>query len=180
MGAGGVDQLLPLLRRELDPRAVEDERHGRRVAWKAGHERIVAHVRVVTGIEQLAGTSFRARLSAGRFSRPFQTPEVHPVQTDTTFADAIQDHLALRERNSTLEDAMPITRYQPDDPFENHPLFKSEEQARLEETLEGVEAPPEAAPRSPLPWPGENGGETEGAALDESLWARSRDFDWGD
>jgi len=26
----------------------------------------------------------------------------------------------------------------PDDPFENHPLFKTEEQARVEDTLDGV------------------------------------------
>jgi len=98
------------------------------------------------------------------------------VEDDTEFARAIQEHLALRERNATLDERMPLQRYQPDDPFENHPLFKSEEQARLEETLEGVEAPEPA--RSVLPWPGED--DAEGAALEESLWSRSRDFDWGD
>ena len=36
---------------------------------------------------------------------------------------------------------MPLGKYSVEDPFENHPLFKSEEQARLEETLEGAEAP---------------------------------------
>ena len=39
---------------------------------------------------------------------------------------------------------MPLDRYSIEDPFENHPLFKSEEQARLEETLESV--PPEEQP----------------------------------
>ena len=33
---------------------------------------------------------------------------------------------------------MPLDRYSIEDPFENHPLFKSEEQARLEETLDGA------------------------------------------
>lgn len=101
------------------------------------------------------------------------------METDTTFANAIQQHLALRERNADLDGDMPLTRYQPDDPFENHPLFKSEEQARLEETLEGVSAPEPA--RAILPWPGdgEGMGEGEGAAFDEGLWTRSRDFDWG-
>ncbi len=98
------------------------------------------------------------------------------METDTTFTRAIQEHLALRERNAALDDDMPLTGYQPDDPFENHPLFKSEEQARLEETLERVDTP-DPAP-SVLPWPGE--GDAEGAALDEHLWTRSRDFDWGD
>jgi hypothetical protein len=98
------------------------------------------------------------------------------VSTHTFFTRAIQDHLELKERNAALEEDLPLDRYVPDDPFENHPLFKSEEQARLEETLEGVQAP--VGPGSSLPWPGEDS--TEGPALDESLWGRSRDFDWGD
>ena len=35
---------------------------------------------------------------------------------------------------------MPLDHYQIEDPFENHPLFKSEEQARFEETLDGEPA----------------------------------------
>ena len=75
---------------------------------------------------------------------------------------------------------MPIDHYSVEDPFENHPLFKSEEQARLEETLDGVQAP---EPSPALPWPGEGASRDEtleGAALDEGLWGRSRDFDWGE
>ena len=34
---------------------------------------------------------------------------------------------------------MPIDGYRIDDPFDNHPLFKTEEQARLEETMDGDE-----------------------------------------
>jgi hypothetical protein len=94
----------------------------------------------------------------------------------SSLSRAIQEHLDLKQRNSELDGAMPLNRYSVEDPFENHPLFKSEEQARLEETLEGVEAP---EPASPLPWPGEDD-VAEGAALDESLWGRSRDFDWGE
>ncbi len=104
------------------------------------------------------------------------------MDTDTTLAHAIQEHLALRERNAGLDGDMPLTHYQPDDPFENHPLFKSEEQARLEETVEGVDAP--APAHSVLPWPGDgadNGaGELDGAGLEDGLWSRSRDFDWGE
>ena len=72
---------------------------------------------------------------------------------------------------------MPLDRYSIEDPFENHPLFKSEEQARLEETLEGAEAP---TSESQAPWPGEDDATPEGPALDEGLWGRSRDFDWGE
>jgi hypothetical protein len=96
-----------------------------------------------------------------------------PVETETAFARAIQEHLDLKERNADLD--VSIDRYASEDPFENHPLFKSEEQARLEETLETV---PVADTPPALPWPGE--GSVEGPALDEELWGRSRDFDWGD
>ncbi len=111
------------------------------------------------------------------------------VDAETNFASAIQEHLDLKQRNADLGDDMPIDRYEVEDPFENHPLFKSEEQARLEETLESVvDEPlaagavlvedPAAADASPLPWPGEES--TEGPALADGLWNNSRDFDWGD
>jgi hypothetical protein len=62
-----------------------------------------------------------------------------PVETPSLFAQVIRDHLELKERNSDLDQHLPIDRYRSDDPFENHPLFKTEEQARLEETMDGVE-----------------------------------------
>ena len=99
------------------------------------------------------------------------------VDTDNAFTRAIQEHLELKKRNADLGDDMPLDRYAIEDPFENHPLFKSEEQARFEETLESAEVPV-VTERSSLPWPGESS--TEGAALDGDLWGRSRDFDWGD
>lgn len=102
------------------------------------------------------------------------------VDAETSLARAIQDHLDLKQRNAELGPAMPLARYSVEDPFENHPLFKSEEQARLEETLESVldpDAPLDDA-ETALPWPGEES--TEGPALADSLWGRSRDFDWGD
>jgi hypothetical protein len=73
---------------------------------------------------------------------------------------------------------MPLKEYQADDPFDNHPLFKTEEQARLEETMDAVEAP--QIDSTMLAWPGEKTQE-ETPQLEESLWTnRSRDFDWGD
>ena len=106
---------------------------------------------------------------------PF-TDDVANGEGDSSLAGAIQEHLDLKERNAGLDGAMPLDRYSVEDPFENHPLFKSEEQARLEETLEGVE--PEEAEADPR-WPGEDDA-PEGPALDEGLWGRSRDFDWGE
>jgi hypothetical protein len=102
-----------------------------------------------------------------------------PVETPSIFAKVIQDHLELKERNARLEDHMPLKEYQADDPFDNHPLFKTEEQARLEETMDGVEAP--QLDSTMLAWPGEEPQEVETPQLEESLWTnRSRDFDWGD
>jgi hypothetical protein len=105
-----------------------------------------------------------------------------PVETSSLFAQVIQDHLELKERNARLETTMPLTSYKNDDPFNNHPLFKTEEQARLEETMDGQEPVVVAEPVA-LAWPGEETAEqtaVPGADTEEGLWSRSRDFDWGD
>ena len=96
------------------------------------------------------------------------------METSSLFAQVIQDHLELKQRNSELENELPLDRYKTEDPFENHPLFKTEEQARIEETMDGEE-PGITAERPSLAWPTD---ETE--ADTEGLWSRSRDFDWGD
>jgi len=115
-----------------------------------------------------------------------------PVETPSIFSQVIQDHLELKRRNSALEHEMPLERYMSDDPFENHPLFKSEEQARIEDTMDGVKSIVDE-PTS-LAWPTADDTfveppqvpeETQEAAgpdqpSDENLWSRSRDFDWGD
>ena len=105
-----------------------------------------------------------------------------PVETPSVFAQVIQDHLELKERNSGLEDTMPIGRYRTVDPFDNHPLFKTEEQARLEETMDGQQ-PAVALESTVLAWPGEETVEHAGPEVEvdgNNLWGRSRDFDWGD
>ena len=113
-----------------------------------------------------------------------------PTETSSLFADVIQEHLELRRRNAALEHEMPLARYMPDDPFENHPLFKTEEQARIEDTMDGVQSIVDEP--SSLEWPvvdaasfaadpaAEDTLEEPAEASDESLWTRSRDFDWGD
>jgi len=112
------------------------------------------------------------------------------VETPSLFAQVIQEHLELKRRNAALEHEMPLERYMTDDPFENHPLFKTEEQARVEDTMDGVQSIVDE-PTS-LDWPSEdtfigpaptNGSDEESKSeeqSDESLWSRSRDFDWGD
>ena len=100
------------------------------------------------------------------------------LETSSLFAQVIQEHLELKERNAQLEPQLPLGRYKSHDPFDNHPLFKSEEQARLEESSE--ESVERAESRSGSAWPGDD---TEAHALpepSEGLWSRSRDFDWGD
>jgi hypothetical protein len=126
-----------------------------------------------------------------------QQEEPVSVETPSLFAQVIQDHLELKRRNSALEHEMPLTRYMSDDPFENHPLFKTEEQARVEDTMDGVQSIVDE-PTS-LDWPTVDDSFLEATAesavteeheavdpaspdeaSDESLWTRSRDFDWGD
>jgi len=103
-----------------------------------------------------------------------------PVETTSLFSQVIQDHLELKRKNSLLEPEMPLDRYKSEDPFDNHPLFKTEEQARLEETMDGEE--PVVAETTSLTWPGEETQEHAGPdeSSEEGLWTKSRDFDWGD
>jgi len=116
-----------------------------------------------------------------------------PVETPSFFAQVIRDHLDLKERNSRLGDTMPIDHYKLGDPFENNPLFKSEEQARIEETMDGVEPDfSDASLEDVGIWPGEEPLEEVTAetsetatvpAIEESaFWGNggARDFDWGD
>ena len=101
-----------------------------------------------------------------------------PVEAPSLFTQVIQEHLELKRRNADLEFDMPLKSYESDDPFDNHPLFKSEEQARLEETMDGTEPAVEVTATTHL-WPGED--TLEAAEVDDpGLWGRSRDFDWGD
>jgi hypothetical protein len=109
-----------------------------------------------------------------------------PVETPSLFAEVIKDHLALKEQNSTLDRQMPIDRYKAEDPFQNHPLFKTEEQARLEETMDGAPVFVDESTDTSLPWPGEQTVESAAPPAaeieDSGFWAvdRARDFDWGD
>ena len=62
------------------------------------------------------------------------------VDSASLFAQVIQEHLELKRRNAALEHEMPLEKYMNDDPFENHPLFKTEEQARVEDTMDGAQS----------------------------------------
>jgi hypothetical protein len=97
-----------------------------------------------------------------------------PVETPSLFANVIQDHLELKRKNADLDNQMPLERYRIEDPFENHPLFKTEEQARIEETMDGeVPVPTEAHALATTEV-------SEDTGVEDGLWGRSRDFDWGD
>src|SRR5436305_5946171 len=117
------------------------------------------------------------------------------VDTASMFAQVIQEHQELKRRNAALEHEMQLDRYLSDDQFENHPLFKTEEQARHEDTMDGVQGI--EAEETSLDWPTTEdtfidepqasqpvSEETQEAAVpaadsdqpsDENLWSRSRD-----
>ena len=115
-----------------------------------------------------------------------------PVETPSIFSKIIEEHLELKRRNAELERELPITRYINDDPFQNHPLFKTEEQARLEETMDGAEPAVSATAEIAAAMEPEEALQawTESVAVplpaaapaedEDGLWGRSRDFDWGD
>jgi hypothetical protein len=121
----------------------------------------------------------------------FEREDHMAVDTSSMFAQVIQDHLELKRRNAALEHEMPLERYLSDDPFENHPLFKTEEQARVEDTMDGMQSIVDE-PTS-LDWPTAEDTfvnapvfddaveeEQQPEQSDENLWSKSRDFDWGD
>jgi hypothetical protein len=123
----------------------------------------------------------------------FEQEDHIAVDAASMFAQVIQDHLELKRRNAALEHEMPLERYLTDDPFENHPLFKTEEQARVEDTMDGAQSIVDE-PTS-LDWPtvedtfvnvpvfdaaAEEEPEPETEPSDDNLWSKSRDFDWGD
>ena len=106
------------------------------------------------------------------------------VDGTQSFAKVIEEHLELKRRNAQLNGDMPLDRYKVDDPFENHPLFKSEEQARLEETATGTQ-PMVMEEELVLAWPtaepeSEEDASPRSSPSEDTLWGRSREFDWGD
>ena len=130
-----------------------------------------------------------------------------PVETPSLFSQVIQEHLELKRKNAELDSNMPLARYMVDDPFSNHPLFKSEEQARLEDTMDGESlgdvtmlltalANEDTAEHAALPGAAEAVAADKPAAVapvapapgmlpnalpsEETAWGQSRDFDWGD
>jgi hypothetical protein len=126
-----------------------------------------------------------------------QEESMSSVDSPSQFAQVIQEHLELKRRNAALEHEMPIEKYMNDDPFENHPLFKTEEQARVEDTMDGVQSIEDEVTSldwpvsedtfidsptviSPPPESDDDEEPKSEEASDESLWSRSRDFDWGD
>jgi hypothetical protein len=108
------------------------------------------------------------------------------VETSSQFTQIIQEHLELKQRNSELEREMPIDRYLKEDTFENHPLFKTEQQARLEETMDGVDADvlahgmPHVLQWQETKEPAGVSADPPSSSSEDPLWERSRDFDWGD
>lgn len=93
----------------------------------------------------------------------------------STFSKVIEEHLDLRRRNAHLDEGMPLDAYRGVDPVANHPLFKTEEQARIEDTTTGTD------PMLDLVLAPTVAGEPADERTDEdSFWRQSRDFDWGD
>lgn len=176
MRAGDLEELAALSRWQSMPGPVEDDGGGDWDRDRSWHGHIVAHGASSSPVPLDVATCRHFGVHFDLAPRT-DVAETMAAETETTFARAIQDHLALKERNADID--VPLDRYAVEDPFENHPLFKSEEQARLEETMETAPAAPDSpAASTALPWPGED--EAEGPALADDLWGRSRDFDWGD
>jgi hypothetical protein len=83
------------------------------------------------------------------------------------FASVIEEHLELKRRNARLDGDLPLDEFVGDDPFDNHPLFKTEEAARREEEETGehpavaLEIPAETLELPVVEAPEEEGDERE-------------------
>jgi hypothetical protein len=53
------------------------------------------------------------------------------------FASVIEEHLELKRRNARLDSDLPLDEFTVSDPFDNHPLFKTEQEAQREEEETG-------------------------------------------
>ena len=82
---------------------------------------------------------------------------------ESSFSDAINEHLELRRRNARLEPDLPLARYRSEE-ISNHSLFRPEAEARLEDTQEFLPT-----------WP-----VRDEDAVDAWLIREAPAFDWGD
>ena len=80
------------------------------------------------------------------------------------FEQAIQEHLELQRRNAALEATMPLDRYRVAEALDGHGLFKSESEARMEETASSA-------------WPTSES--DTGLYPPEEFWSATPAFDWG-
>ena len=55
----------------------------------------------------------------------------------SSFTSVIEEHLELKRRNQALDAHLPLDEFVGDDPFHNHPLFKTEAEAQREEEETG-------------------------------------------
>lgn len=93
-------------------------------------------------------------------------------EDQTLFAAVIEEHLALKRKNAELERDMPLEEFIGADPMENHALFKTEDQARIEDEETGEH------PAVRLDWEQEL---DAADATSETGWSdtqASGEFDW--
>jgi hypothetical protein len=100
------------------------------------------------------------------------------MSPSSPFAAVIEEHLELKRRNRHLDSARPLESFNVEDPFQNHPLFKSEADARREEAdtdehpAVGLEIPADTAsmPAVERPDDGEPLGWMETSTAGEFSW----------
>lgn len=95
----------------------------------------------------------------------------------SSFASVIEEHLELKRRNQTLDADLPLDEFVGDDPFHNHPLFKTEAEAQREEEETGEHpavrlemAEDTVAMETVEPPPGETKGWMETTTAGEFSW----------
>jgi hypothetical protein len=85
------------------------------------------------------------------------------------FGQAIKEHLELKERNSVLEQEMPLASYRGEQVLANHAMFRSEADAQQEEN---------SSDTAEADWPRAEA--DMGLHSPEELWVAEPVFNWGD
>ena len=97
-------------------------------------------------------------------------------QSGSLFASVIEHHLELKRRNQHLDEELPLDEFMEGDPFANHPLFRTEAEARREEEETGehpvvaMEIPEDTNPMPVVAGEGEPRGWMETTTASEFTW----------
>jgi hypothetical protein len=127
------------------------------------------HIDIGSETRDLYPATAGSGIRTGGYGLGFGHPTRRPM--DSTFKDAIRDHLQLKERNRWIEDSMPLSHYRSavlDPEVESEDGAGEPDSATQGDILD---------PDGPSGWPT---AEALGLEVPDALWSGQPAFDWGD